>query len=200
MPQCVKCGKESNNLRICPFCHAEYPQPDKGQRATPRATFGVVQPRATGATPRASMAGIPAHAAGGGFKAFISDLSPPVKFGTPGLIVAFAVWYVFLAGERKIPVGVVLPNLVAIPMVPAQADAFLRRMKETAKVEFRGTELAVTFPAANFPERRAGQLALAQQYARADEIAEARKRVIGFYDPSGSIFARADASGVMMVR
>jgi hypothetical protein len=52
-----------------------------------------------------------------------------------------------------------------------------------------------------FPERREGQLALAQQYARADAIVRGRKRAISFLDPDGSLFARADpAKGVAMTR
>ena len=197
MPQCQKCGKESNNLRICPFCHTEYVQAERPSKATPRVAFGVAPSAMPAGTPRSSAA-ISAKRAG--LRGYIEDLSPVVKWGVPGLLVAFAVWFVFFSGERKIPVGVVMPNMVVAPMVPAQADAFLRRMRETAKVDVRGSEVYVTFPKANFPLRRDGQLALAQQFARADELVQGRKRIITFSDGDGNVFAKASTSGVMMVR
>ena len=144
------------------------------------------------------MAGMPAGARGShGTKA---TLSPVVKWGMPALIVAFGVWYFVFAGERRIPVGVVMPNIVTVPMTQIQAEGLLRRVKETGSVETRGADLAVTFPRAIWPERRDGQLALAQQYARAVEMTEGKKRNIGFYDPAGNLYAKADPTGVMMVR
>jgi hypothetical protein len=197
MPQCQKCGKESNNLRICPFCHNEYVQAERPSKATPRVSFGVAASALPPGTARSSAA-IPAHRPG--LRGYIDDLSPVVKWGVPALIVVFGVWYAFFSGERRIPVGVVMPNMVVAPMVPAQAEAFLRRMKATAKVEVRGTEVYVTFPAENFPVHRDGQLGLAQQFARADELVEGHKRVITFSDGAGNVFAKASASGVVMVR
>ena len=54
---------------------------------------------------------------------------------------------------------------------------------------------------ATFPERRDGQLALAQQYSRADELVFGKKRAITFLDPNGNKFARAEPEkGVVMTR
>jgi len=142
-------------------------------------------------TPRSSAA-ISAQRAG--LRGYIEDLSPVVKWGVPGLLVAFAVWFVFFSGERRIPVGVVMPNIVAAPMVPAQAGAFLRRMRETAKVDVRGGEVYVTFPKVNFPLHRDGQLALAQQFTRADELVEGRRRIITFSDGEGERRWRHDGA------
>jgi hypothetical protein len=50
----------------------------------------------------------------------------------------------------------------------------------------------VSYAANVFPAQLDGQLALAQQFARADEIVEGRKRRMVFYDPQGRIFARSD--------
>lgn len=197
MPQCQKCGKTSNNLRICPFCHNEYAQAERPSKATPRVSFGVAASALPPGTPRSSGA-IPVRRPG--LRGYLDELSPVVKWGVPGLLVVFAVWYVFFSGERRIPVGVVMPNMVAAPMVPAQADAFLRRMRATAKVSVRGSEVYVTFPAENFPVHRDGQLALAQQFARADELVEGRRRIITFSDGAGEVFAKASPAGVMMVR
>ena len=116
------------------------------------------------------------------------------------MIVAFSVWYFVFTGEQGIPVGVVVPNILAAPMSRTEAEGYMRRVRETGTIEARGGDVAVTFPAASWPERRDGQLALAQQVARADEIIEGRKRTIAFYDPAGKLYARAEAAGVMLVR
>jgi hypothetical protein len=65
----------------------------------------------------------------------------------------------------------------------------------------RNGELTVRVSAGAFPQKREGQLALAQQYSRADEIVEGRKRAINFLDPDGNRFARSDPEkGVAMTR
>ena len=127
-------------------------------------------------------------------------MSSVITLGMPSLIVALAVWYFLFAGERTIPVGVVMPNFVAAPMSRSQAEAFLSRVKETATIETRSGDVTVRFPGKNWPERRDGQLALAQQFARADETVEGRKRTIAFHDPDGNLYAKADAKGVVLVR
>ncbi len=185
MPVCPKCEKESNNLRMCPFCHTEYYPPQRGSRQSV-------------ATPRASVASVPASAGRPNFQK--KGISPVTKFGMPVLIVGFGVWYFVIAGERRIPVGVVIPNIVNAPMPRMQAEAFLKRINATAKSEVVGDVLVVTFTAAMWPEHREGQIALAQQYARADEIIEGKKRKIDFHDPLGVLTARADLTGVMMVK
>jgi hypothetical protein len=118
-----------------------------------------------------------------------------------GVFVAFVLGYYIMGRERTIPAGVVLPNLIARPMSPNVAAATLNAINGTARVEERDGELTVRISAATFPERRDGQLALAQQYARADEIVRGRKRAISFLDPGGNRFARADPEkGVAMTR
>jgi hypothetical protein len=127
-------------------------------------------------------------------------MSPLVKYGMPALIVVFLLWYFVLGAERKIPTGTVMPDIVAIPMTRIQAEALLERMKDATTAGTGGSDIAVTIPRASWPERRAGQLAVAQQYARADEIVNGRKRTISFFDPGGTLYAKADAAGVVMVR
>jgi hypothetical protein len=128
-------------------------------------------------------------------------LSPAIRWGVIGLLAAITVGYYFVGRERAIPVGVVIPNLIAGPMSPAEANVTLNTVNATAQVEVRDGELVVRIAAAKFPERRDGQLALAQQYARADEIVQGRKRAISFLDPGGNQFAKADPEkGVAMTR
>jgi len=95
----------------------------------------------------------------------------------------------------------VVPNLIPAPMSAAEATNTLNAVNRVSPPEVRAGELVVRFPKATFPERRRGQLALAQQYARADEIVEGRQRAISFLDPDGNRFARAEpAKGVSMTR
>ncbi len=194
MPVCPKCDKESNNLRMCPFCHAEYLPPGTGRQS--------VAQRKTGATPFAGTATVSSTPAAAGRPNFgkKTTISPVTKFGLPVLVVVFCVWYFLFAGERRIPVGVVMPNLVNVPMSREQAEGLLKRTNESASVETRGGDLQVTFRAVIWPEQRAGQLALAQQYTRASELVEGKKRNINFLDPSGVLYAKASAVGVMMVK
>jgi hypothetical protein len=128
-----------------------------------------------------------------------TGMSPVVKWGMPALVIAFTIFYVVYFGEPRIPSGVVVPNLVASPMTRIQAEAVVGRLKTATTPGKDGADIAVTFPAASWPERRAGRLALAQEFARADEIVEGRKRTIAFFDPSGSLYAKADAAGVVML-
>ena len=82
-----------------------------------------------------------------------------------------------------------------------EANGLLKMVEGTGQVEERAGELTVKIATAIFPERRDGQLALAQQYARAVEIVQGRKRAISFLDPGGDRFARADPQkGVVMTR
>ena len=166
---CPKCGKESNNVRVCAFCQTPYPVGTSARGGRPRKAIAI--------SPRA------------------------LRLGAVGLLAVFAVGYCYVGRERSIPVGVVLPNLIAAAMSPNEASGFLKTVNETAQVEVRDGELNVRIAAATFPERREGQLSLAQQYARADAIVLGRKRAISFLDPTGNRFARADpATGVSMTR
>lgn len=124
-----------------------------------------------------------------------------MRWTVVAVLTAFAVTYVLVGRERTIPPGVVLPNIIATPMSEADATTFLATMHATATVEEREGELSVRVSAATFPVRREGQLALAQQYARADELIQRRKRPITFLDASGGRFARSDpATGVTLTR
>ena len=200
--QCPKCGKESNNLRSCPFCHAEYPAPQT-RRPTPHAGFQVAADHR--ATPVGSMPGVPGAPQAppgvvGGVKYAFARQSIAVKAAVAVLLLASAGWY-FLAGrERSIPVGVVIPNVIDVPMQPSEAAEIIRQASTTARVEMRGDAVMVTFPTETFPQRRDGQMALVQRYARADEIVNGVKRTINFYDPKNELFAKADGAGVVMTR
>lgn len=171
MPTCIKCGKESHNHRVCPFCFTEYPAADAGS-----------------------------HSAKGARRGLPITISPPVKWGLAALIGVVAIAYFVVGRERTIPTGEVVENVIAASMSRGEAEALLRRVQETAKVEMRADGLAVTFPATMWPDQRAGQLAAAQQYARAQEIVDGTRRPISFYNPDGQLYAKSDANGVMMMR
>ena len=184
---CPKCGKESNNVRVCAFCQTPYPADGVDSRGSSRNT------RATAAMRAAGLTGNP--------RAVFTRLTPVQRWGIIGLLAVVTVGYYLATRERVIPVGVAIPNLIAAPMSPGEAASTLKTVNETAQVEVRDGELSVRFASAAFPESREGLLALAQQYARADEIVEGRKRAINFLDPDGNRFARSDPEkGVAMTR
>jgi hypothetical protein len=190
---CPKCGKESNNLRVCPFCQTAYPTDGSARGATPRFTRAAASPRASKAIPFRRQQGDPRNA--------IARRSRAKRWGAIGLLAAITVGYYLMGRERVIPVGVAVPNLIAAPMSPLEANGILKSVNGAAQVEVRDGELTVRISAATFPERREGQLALAQQYSRADEIVHGRKRAISFLDADGNRFARADPEkGVAMTR
>lgn len=184
---CPKCGKDSNNFRVCAFCQVPYPTGNvdvRGQTQHARATASIKA---------AGLAGSSRNA--------IARLAPAQRWGLIGLLAAVTVGYYVTSRERVIPVGVAISNRIAGAMSPGEAASTLKTVNRTSQVELRDGELFVRISAAAFPQRREGQLALAQQYARADEIVEGRKRVINFLDPDGNRFARSDAeTGVAMTR
>lgn len=131
----------------------------------------------------------------------IARVTPAQRWVFIGLLAVLTFGYYFGTRERVIPVGVAIPNLIDAPMSPAEAAGTLRTININSQVEVRDGELSVRIAPAAFPQKREGQLALAQQYARADEIVEGRKRAINFLDPDGNRFARSDPEkGVAMTR
>lgn len=190
---CPTCGKESHNIRVCAHCQTPYPK-DASVRAGDSSSSQAAAARR--------------KAEGGAYAGVLGDLrriltrpSSTMRQIAVGLLVVFAVGYYLTGRERTIPAGVVLPNVIATAMSENDAAALLTTVGQTAKVEEREGTLTVQIPAATFPSRREGLLAFAQQYARADEIVQRRKRAISFLDPTGSLFAQADpAKGVMLTR
>ena len=184
---CPKCRKESHNVRVCAFCQTPYPTDGGDLRSPARNT------RATATMKAAGMTGPP--------RAVIARMTPAQRWGIIGLLAVLTFGYYFGTRERVVPVGIAIPNLIAASMSPAEAAGTLKTVNKTSQVELRDGELFVRIASAAFPQRREGQLALAQQYARADEIVEGRKRAINFLDPDGNRFARSDpANGVAMTR
>lgn len=183
---CPKCGKESHNVRVCAFCQTPYPTDLVDSRDLSRHT------RAT-SLKSAGVAGSP--------RAIVARLSSAQRWGIIALLAVVTAGYYFATRERVIPVGVTMPEVISAPMTPAQAAGTLKTVNRAAQVEVRDDELFVRIASAAFPQRREGQLVLAQQYARADEIVEGRKRAINFLDPDGNRFARSDpGKGVAMTR
>src|SRR5579862_3472188 len=132
---CPKCGKESNNLRVCAFCHTPYPLDAIAQAGTPAST------RATAAI-RASKVGTAQRAAGDPRNA-MERRSRLIRRGSIGALAAFTIGYYIVTRDRVIPVGVAIPNLIARPMPRGQAIALLNTMNGNARVEVRSGELTV---------------------------------------------------------
>ena len=180
---CPKCGKESNNVRVCAHCQTPYSTEAVDPHGPSRNTRGAPSWRR------------------GDPRTVIAHLSPAQRRGIIGLLAVVTAGYCFATRERVIPVGVAVPNLIVAPMSPGEAARTLKTVNGTAQVEVREGELTVRISAPAFPQKREGQLALAQQYTRADEIVEGRKRAINFLDPDGNRFARSDPEkGVAMTR
>ena len=198
---CAVCDKESNNRRVCPYCFTPYPA-DAPQS---RQSTGTTRPstsmgRQSTAINKANWSGDqpPAAAAGiggalGQARALFMKQTALVRFSAVGIAIVLVVW-IFTGGEqqRTFEAGTVPSNIIASPMQRQEAIALLKRTRETALVDMQSDEVFVSYPAATFPILEEGQIALAQQFARADEIVEGRKRRIFFYSPSGRLFAQSD--------
>lgn len=194
---CTVCEKESKNLRVCPYCFTPYAtEPAAGKRASTRT-----QP-----------------VAGGGAKTIFGELSaqikprveklwaafrrqsPLVQYTVGGIVVVLLLMWI-TADEPKFEAGVVQSDIIATPLQRDEALAIVRETRESAIVDIQQDEVFVSYPAATFPVREEGQLALVQQFTRADEILEGRKRRIFFYNPNGKLFAQADGvRGVVLVK
>jgi len=186
---CPKCGKESNNRRVCGVCHTPYPTASVEQTGPRRG-------RRTAGSTRASN-----QDRSGGVIAFLGRQSRAKLWAAVTVLVALTVVYYLRGRDRDIPAGVVMPSMISASMSLTEATNTLNEVNGTAKVEERGGTLTVRIPAAMWPDRRVGQLKLAQEYARADEIVQARKRVIRFLDADGNEFARSDPEkGVSLTR
>jgi hypothetical protein len=198
---CAACNKESSNQRVCPYCFTPYAADAPQARASTGAMRQAGTSRQTGATPA-----VPgAHGAGLGgalarARAFVMRQSPIVRWSGFGILVVGLIWV--LTGEQNpaltAPPGEVPANIITTPMSRDEAVALIARTRETALVEEQSGEVFVSYVAAYFPLQPEGQLALAQQFTRADEIVEGRKRRINFYNPNGRLFAQSD--GVRGVR
>ena len=190
---CPNCGKESNNLRMCAFCQKPYPDNGVGQA-------GMSASQQAAAAVRRQKAGRSTGPIDNLLNA-IAGVSRAKRWGAAALLVLLIAGYCYQERSRAIQVGVVLPNLIGARMSPSVAADLLKSANLTATVEARNGVLRVQFATATFPERLDGQLALAQQYARADLIVLGRKRAIDFRDPAGSEFAKSDPhAGVRITR
>lgn len=193
---CAVCDKESNNRRVCPYCFTPYPADAPQSRpstGTARQSTSVNKANWPGDHGRSSAS---TSGSGGGVeraRAFFMKQSAIVRVTSVAIAVILLVW-MFTGGdqEKTFEVGSVPSNIIATPMQRGEAIALLKRTRETALVDMQSDEVFVSYPAATFPLLEEGQIALAQQFARADEIIEGRRRRIFFYNPSGRIFAQSD--------
>jgi len=192
--RCNACDKESNNQRVCPYCFTPYPAAG-GAKGSGRGSTS------TRAVPESGNAATQALAP---IKATFLKQTPLVRFSLVGIVAVLLLW-TFTGGSDKAGVdltpGSVPSNIIATPMQREEALALIKRTRETALVDMQADEVYVSYPAATFPLLPEGQIALAQQFARADEIVEGKKRRIFFHNPSGKVFAQSDGvTGVTVVK
>lgn len=211
---CSVCNKESKNLRVCPYCFTPYPAEGPSAKRTtstrqvpPSAGTGSSGPRTGGgAGAEAGLASTLRDLTGQlrelGLRgwAFYQKQTPVVRVASAGIVFVLVLW-IATTEEPQFEAGVVQSDIIATPMQRDEALAIIKQTRETAIVDVQQDEVFVSYPAAAFPVREEGQLALAQQFTNADEIVEGRKRRIYFYNPNGKLFAQADGvRGVMLVR
>lgn len=188
---CVNCGKESKNLRVCPYCFTPYPAQAAQQRQTQRVQAAGSPVGRLTAQAKIIYADL---------RGFVMRQSPLVRWLGAGIVAVLILWMATGGGQSEFEAGVVQSEIIATPLQREEAVALIRQTKETALVDVQADEVFVSYPAATFPVLEAGQLALAQQFTRADEIVEGRKRRIFFYNPNGKLFAQADGvRGVVLV-
>lgn len=189
---CIACNKESKNLRVCPYCFTPYPAQQAQQRQTQRVQRAGSLPsqvisRAKGLWSDA--------------RSFVGRQTPVVRWSGAGILVVLVLWMVTSARGSKFETGVVQSAIIATPLQREEAVALIRQTRESALVDIQSDEVFVSYPAATFPVRQEGQLALVQQFTEADEIVEGRKRRIFFYNPNGKLFAQSDGvRGVVLTR
>lgn len=199
---CAVCNKESNNRRVCPYCFTPYPA--EGPSAKRPSSVRSAAPTGAGAP---AGAGSPLDTliatVGRAWQrawAWYQKQTPVVRFSSAGIALVLLLWWA-TREEPQFEAGVVPSDIIATPMQREEALAIIRQTRGSAIVDIQQDEVYVTYNAATFPVREDGQMALAQQFARADEIVEGRKRRIYFYNPNGKQFAQADGvRGVMVVR
>lgn len=198
--RCANCEKESNNLRVCPYCFTPYPEAEAGpaRRPTRRTTAvgGSGSGFGTGSQPA-----VRPSAGESGLKAAFMRQSPVVRWSGVGILAVLILWIATSPGESTVEPGEPTEQVIATPMQRDEALAVIRQTRESALVDVQQDEVFVSYPAATFPVREEGQLALVQQFAAADALVEGRRRRIFFYNPNGKLFAQSDASrGVILVR
>lgn len=193
--RCNACDKESNNQRVCPYCFTPYPAAGSAKGGGRSSTSARAVPAESGnAVTQALMP----------LKATFLKQSPLVRFSLVGIAAVLLLW-TFTGGSSNggvdLTPGSVPSNIIATPMQREEALALIKRTRETALVDMQADEVYVSYPAATFPLLPEGQIALAQQFARADEIVEGKKRRIFFHNPSGKVFAQSDGvTGVTIAK
>lgn len=189
---CTACNKESKNLRVCPYCFTPYPpEPAPGARTSTR-----MNPTASAPKPGGAGKSLVTEIRG-----FVMRQTPVVRWSGLGIVIVAVLWLASGSSGGVGGAGTPQAEVIATPLQRDEALAVIRQTRETALVDVQQDEVFVSYPAATFPVREEGQLALVQQFAQADGIVEGRKRRIFFYNPNGKLFAQSDANrGVIIVR
>lgn len=194
--RCNVCEKESKNLRVCPYCFTPYVTETPAKRASTRT------PAAAQGAPTSALADLVEQLRTRATSAWalFRRQTPLVQYTVGGIVVVLLLMWA-TSNEPKFEAGVVQSDIIATPLQRDEALAIIRETRESAIVDVQQDEVFVSYPAATFPVREEGQLALVQQFTHADEIIEGRKRRIFFYNPNGKLFAQADGvRGVSFVK
>ncbi len=196
---CAVCNKESKNLRVCPFCYTPYPtEPVTGAGRRLSTRMSPTQAPAQKSPIGDAIALVKAR--GRDAWATFRRQTPLVQYTVGGILLVLVLWFT-TREEPQFEAGVVQSDVIATPIQRDEALAVIKQTRATAVVDIQQDEVFVSYPAATFPVLEAGQLALVQRFASADEIVEGRKRRIYFYNPNGKLFAQADGvRGVVLVR
>ncbi len=189
---CTACNKESKNLRVCPYCFTPYPtEPAPGKRSSTR-----MSPTTSAPGPGGKGKSLVTEVRG-----FVMRQTPVMRWSALGIVVVLILWIATGPSGGVGAAGSQPDAVISTPLQRDEALAVIRQTRESALVDVQQDEVFVSYPAATFPVREEGQLALVQQFAQADGIVEGRKRRIFFYNPNGKLFAQSDASrGVIVVR
>ena len=195
---CAACNKESNNRRVCPYCFTPYPPEGAHSRQSTSVGRASVSMSAKSARQASGFSLGPLEPV----RDWFTNQSPIVKWSSVGIVVVGLIW-LFTGGEDPARPGpATAPAGVEAPaMSREEADAVIKRTRESALVEEQADEVSVSYPAATFPVQPEGQVMLAMQFARADEVVNNRKRRIFFHTPSGRMFAQSDGvTGLTVVK
>jgi hypothetical protein len=195
---CAACNKESNNRRVCPYCFTPYPPEGAQSRQSTATGRASVSMSAKTGKQAAGLSLGPLDPV----RDWFTRQSPTVRWSATGIVVVGLLWS-FTGGEATPTTRVVTaPAGVDAPvMTREEAAAIIKRTRESALVEEQADEVSVSYPAATFPVQPEGQVMLAMQFARADEVVNGRKRRIFFHLPSGRMFAQSDGvTGLTVVK
>jgi hypothetical protein len=104
---CISCGKESKNLRVCPYCFTPYPAQAAQKRQTQRVNRA-------GSAPQQVLEKLKDYYETA--RVFVMRQTPVVRWSGLGIIIVLVAWLVTGGGGREFEVGVVQSEIIATPL------------------------------------------------------------------------------------